>query len=329
MGLLARLAGWLRPDPLPEAAADAIETLIDAVDPRLRLVPGYRQQLAPAMTHALAYIDALLARIPGPLECSREAWGSDPRVHALFGSADELELAFSLDRGLRVWFAVPPGSLADAAYVLLARRRCEREVFGVALEGGVMRRDVPQVTVGFEGFYLLEPAADAEAVRTGLRWRLLQGYAARALERIQAVQARHEALGLERSRLLAKRKALEVARRGLDFGEDSEARLAAVAASLADTERQQRELVAEQALERYLEQLAGILAGAGADGVQQLAAVSLRIDRLGVRQDAPDVEADTLEFADFTARDGAVWTVLLVRYPRAAMLAPERVQRQP
>ena len=44
------------------------------------------------------------ARIPGPFEISRKAYGSDPQVNALFGSADDIETLFARSKMLQEFF---------------------------------------------------------------------------------------------------------------------------------------------------------------------------------------------------------------------------------
>ena len=44
--------------------AEAVARVIDATDPRLRLLEGVRERLCPAVTHALDYADQVAAALP-------------------------------------------------------------------------------------------------------------------------------------------------------------------------------------------------------------------------------------------------------------------------
>ena len=51
----------------PEGFIDAaIERAVDGTDPRLRALPGYKNQLRPPVTHAIDHVVALVEGIPPP-----------------------------------------------------------------------------------------------------------------------------------------------------------------------------------------------------------------------------------------------------------------------
>ena len=59
-----------------------IERAVDASDPRLRALPGYRKRLRTPVEAALRHTIALVERLPEPVEISRQAYRVDPRLRA-------------------------------------------------------------------------------------------------------------------------------------------------------------------------------------------------------------------------------------------------------
>ena len=66
---------------------EAVEGVVDGIEPKMRLVRGYQKKLQPAVATARAYIDALVERIPGPLFITPKAFVKDPYVNAFFATA--------------------------------------------------------------------------------------------------------------------------------------------------------------------------------------------------------------------------------------------------
>jgi len=152
---------------------DAIEQVIDGIDPRLRMVGGYARTLRPAVERALAYADEACARIPGPLEFNRRSWSGDPTVHALFATAEDLRRVFSRNGAVKALFAQHHSSEVTHAYAVLGMALEERHVLGIEQDGDIIRRDVPQVNVSFGDHRVTHAAPDEEGLRRDLRQRAL------------------------------------------------------------------------------------------------------------------------------------------------------------
>jgi len=78
-----------------------IDTVIDAVDPRLRMLIGYRQRLDPALRHALQVADTLYAALPPPLEVAHTRWSQEPLLRASFTTPEAIQELFDNHRVLR------------------------------------------------------------------------------------------------------------------------------------------------------------------------------------------------------------------------------------
>mgnify|MGYP000715327795 CR=1 FL=1 len=131
------------------------------------------------MIRSLVYADSLVTRIPGPFDISRSAYGSNPQVNALFGSANDIETLFAHSRALHGYFSDWPG--CERVYVPLAMYRQEKKTLGMALDGDIMRRDVTRTAVNFSGHRLGVCAASEAQLRDKLRWRGIHNLAVTAL----------------------------------------------------------------------------------------------------------------------------------------------------
>ena len=78
----------------PEARLAVVEQVVDATEPKIRMLRGYRERLEGAVAQALGYVDEMVSRIPGVLDINRANFMNDARVHAIFSSVDQLEDTF-------------------------------------------------------------------------------------------------------------------------------------------------------------------------------------------------------------------------------------------
>lgn len=294
MGLL----DWLRPRPALDAATQAqIEHAVASVDPRIRQVSGFAEKLAPAVRHALDYCSDIAARIPGPFEISRPAFASDPMVHALFGSADDIEAMLAHSQCVRdhVLELTVAGGRCCA---LLGMRHREKSGFGVELTGEVVRADVPQKTLYFSDHTLAEPCPDIETGRLRLRKllfdSLLKGFAAHVAD------VRAEQQGLHQERAIA-----YACVRGGGNSEAHTRRLEAL-------EEQLRTSADALQPARLLDTLAAALAAP--EPFLRLDPVSVAVDRSGIITGTES--GDTLHFVELTSRDQRRWVVVFVYIER-------------
>jgi hypothetical protein len=215
--LFQSIFGTSRDDaPYPdELIKRAIERAVDGTDPRLRALPGYQKKLRAAVIHAIDHVVALVDSLPAPLELNRAAYSTHPELLAYFASGAHAQEVLTLDLALNQWRA-SPDSMARHIVMLLLMEMEERNVFGMALDGDMLRRDVAQVTVNFAHHRLTDPAPAEEDTRRLLKRRAFDHLLSLALKRIAA--AHTERVELERERALLRRKsaALAAGRWGFD-----------------------------------------------------------------------------------------------------------------
>lgn len=200
----------------PESLIEmAIERAVDGTDPRLRLVPSYRKRLRKPVIHALDHVVALVDGLPATVAAGPRDYRNDPRLVAMFASADEMQQVFARDRALSAYLSEGKGRGAEQVTALLMARREERNILGMDLVGDQVRRDVAQVTVSFCRHHLLEPQVIETECRRFLKRRAFDYLLALALERI--AEARVERADLQRQRDLLQRQLRAMSRGSLSF----------------------------------------------------------------------------------------------------------------
>ena len=266
----------------------AIDIIVEQTDPRLRFVRAYRRKLRKPVVRSLVYADDLIGRIPGPFEVSRKTYGSDPQVNALFGSVDDIDTLFANSKMLRDFFLGNPG--CDLVYVPLIMRQREKQVFGMALSGDIVRRDVARTSVNFSEHRLgIVRAASESELRGELKWRGIHFLAVTALENIAHLKAGTTQLEEQRALLKIKLRDMQSQHRGLDAlvtdpPADAQEQQT-LEQRLEDTGRKLQEArTGVVTLDDYLEQVCSVL-----NHPSQFLRIkhnSVSVDRMGIKSDA-------------------------------------------
>lgn len=294
MGWVNRLMNALRPAPVPDSdTRRRIAQAAHAIDPLILQVGHYEQTLAPAVCHAVDYCATIAARIPGPVAINRAAFVSDPLVHALFASADDIETMLARSQCVRDHLpAMALGSGRCCA--LLGMRLHQTAGFGTQLEGGTVHTDVAQETLYFSDHTLAEPSPDPEAARLHLRDVLFDGLVKSIAGTVAAVRTERASLHQDQSIALARQRAGH-SRPGFDATlEQLHQRLSATDDALQPGKLLDTLAAALSAPETYL----------------HLDPIDVRVDRNGVIAKGSQ-EADLLRFAELNGRDSRRWVVLL------------------
>ena len=280
-------------DPADEVDAalleQAVDAIVEAVDPRLRLMPRYRQKLAPATTRGIRFMRSLAPRLPDPIELSRVAWGANPYINAFFATGADVQALLERSTALDEFFAAPANIRGDAGYAVLAMRREERNVLASALVDGELRGDVAQTTVGFTTHTLVGIAGEPSVTRGLLGEAILKRVAGLALERIVAVRDQATELEMRKSVAATRLRMLNLRRGGLQqlaSGEqDPSAEIAALERELEAAAKDHRQIKASLAtLDHSFAQIETVLG----EPAQHLGldTVELRVSHTGYKLDA-------------------------------------------
>jgi hypothetical protein len=192
-----------------------LDEIIDAVDPRLRGLSGYKRRLEPAALRAYEYAQQCVQDIPAPIEVTRGRWGVDPKLRAYFASADAMQEVFDGSQTLRRFLTGAGAANAEQVFVGLGMRLDERKRLGHALHGDTVQRDVEQTTASFGDHNVALVASSEEELREQAVHRVLEELATRAMQRIMGNRLRKDSLKEQSAVLRWKLKIYERGSHGL------------------------------------------------------------------------------------------------------------------
>lgn len=326
--LLQTLFPWLKA-PTPEQLRheqeihQAIEQVVDQVNPRLRALGGYRKNLFPVVERSAVYIKEQIDRIPGPYLVNRETWNDEPIVNSLFGSVKRMRKVLSGPAVRKYVKQHAGGGELFAAFVAMPEIRRQ---LGVELVGDTLKRDVRQTTVSFMNQEAVVIGASEQEVRQALFDDVLG---------VLVSFAQEDILGQE-SRISEVEERLRVVRLKLRLAGTRSTGAGLLLADDAD-QSNQRELLSsridelEQDLERekrglstlddYLDRLVELLTHP--EAYIGLESVRMRLDRMNIlREDADDDTAPEIEFTRVRRIDKLARVVMIIQFPRSEMLEP-------
>lgn len=294
-----------------------IDAIVEAVDPRLRMVAGYRATLAPALRTASRAIDALVATLPPPLEVSRDAWSRTPLLRAAFTGPDAMQQLFDGHRALRRFLASAAARDATAIYAGLGMSLEITQRFGHALHGDVVQRDVAQQALTLGDHRLSAFAGDAAGLADALRERVVQELVLTSTRTVFAARQRREELTEERIKLQMRLRMYEQEARGMaPFWQDVEVltrHADDLRAQLAATDGALEELRANAAdIGDYLDMTAAVFAGVG--DKLTLEPRALYVDAMNLVHDGPGEGISALPLTVVHAEGRAPRAFTLVRF---------------
>lgn len=172
---ICRLAGMSGPDAdRPDPAHQALDALVTATNPRLKLLSDYRTRLRGGVGMLLAHVSGLVAALPAPVEVDPEHFHAHPGTGAFFVNKHDVRHAFSRSHELQAYFDDPARAAQDAAYAVLFMRKVEKNVLGGEVIGDVMFRDVEKLSIYFTGHLVKLPQPDEPALRSALERYLFE-----------------------------------------------------------------------------------------------------------------------------------------------------------
>ncbi|QKS30728.1 MAG: hypothetical protein FAZ92_01237 [Accumulibacter sp.] len=306
----------------PAVIETRIEQVVGIVNPRLKLVPGYRRRLAPAVEQAVLYCRKIEAQIPRAIEASAALWADNPVLRAVFASARDVPAVFSRSRAVQDFF----DQAADADHVWAALRfiRCEEQRVVVATSGDVVQRDVVRTAVSCGDKKVVLPSGCEEEARLEIRRRAFRFLANEALRQIASAAVISNDLATQRSILLDRLMILKGQRAGLEtvvgHGGRREVQIEEVEASLSRNEQALAACsIAGNALEHAIERIQHVLMH-GADHLH-IETARLRLDQMNlVVPEGSDEAAVDIALPLVVVRSAPVISLLPCRFPRRELI---------
>ena len=322
MSLFSTVVDFLKPAPPPSPQVlKALDRVAELVDPLLKSASGFERHLTLPVEHALGYCEGLVGALPGPIDINRQSFASDPLVHALFATAEDIDQMLGRSQAVRDFLAEPQSWENEYFHALFAARRQQKRQLGMAQQGDMIQSDVPQTVVYFQDHTLIEPGCNQQVVLENLRGNALASLLRTFHEHVEALRSERAGLRADAS---VERAHLTVLR-GKTEGDE----YAVHTRHLADLDTKLRETAASLMPDQLLQALCDFLQAPEASLC--LAPVSITVDRLGVVSDHPadDNNVHTLNFPELRGRDKRQYMVMLARIRRdEAQAAVEIVRDQ-
>ena len=329
------IRGWLNRVSAPKNDAEliaridgAVERVVQVANPRLRFVPRYRKRLAPAVLASLEHVKGLVRALPAAREASAAAWSGDPYMRAFFATANDLARTFNLAPDLRLHFDRYPAT--GEAYAVLGMEMTERHVLGVALEGDVLRSEVPRTTVSFGDHRVRICGCSEPELRSEIEWRMLDQLALEALGRAASDQSHRNKLEQERALLKTRLKLLENQGAGMRaaVGDEAPPQLDRTRLELqleANAQALRKLTAGASSLEADLELLREVLTRPAE--YLHVAHRRLRLDQLNVVVENPAQGGTDFDFevARVPGNPPLTRAFTLVRFPRSELQASARL----
>jgi hypothetical protein len=303
----------------------AVERVIEGTDPRLKAVSHARARLEPAVAHALAFASETVGSLPSCIEMTPAAWSQSALLRAMYVRPADVASTLSNSLDLRQFLGSQQAQGLQTICCAIGATRTERSVFGAAMEGGVLRQDVAQKTVGFSDFRLVGFSANEDLLRSRLEDVILEGLVLAALRDIAGNRQRTDHLEMYRQLLHTRLRLVEQSGAGLD-------------ASLGDYSREGRDLVQlRHELAENEAELAALQSGGGgleaalqpvidalhnAEAVVRTERISLRLNHMNILV-GPEVEdASSIELFEFSTAnpDRPRRVAFLATFPRDAVV---------
>ncbi len=315
----------------PAIIEQRIEQIVRIINPRLKLVPGYRRKLFPAVEQAVLYCREIEAKIPPAIEASATVWAENPTLRALFATARDIPEVFSRSRAVRDFFEATPG--AEHVWATLRFLCREATGFGMAAEGGVVRHEVAQTCVSFADKKVVLPSGCEHDARLEIRRRAFKFLLTEVLQQITSVDMQRQDLKAQRSMLQARLMILKGQRVGLEAMLEEEG--AGGRQKIEDVERKlsenERALAAFPGTGETLEGLIGRVQEVLTHGPDYLriGMTKLRLDQMNVLvpEGAGEVAVEIV-LPKVEVKSAPVVSLLACRFPRSELIRGRRLLHQ-
>jgi hypothetical protein len=289
-------------DALISAATDRI---VEGTDKRLLGIGSYRKQLRTPVEIAVAHVIHLINQLPEPVELSRSTYGTDPRLHAFFASANHLQEIVGGAQSVRDAIKHAKYESTGRIYGVLTMEWGEIKRLGTVLHNDMIQRDVLQDSVNFFNHLYVEPSISLDEAIINIKRRVFDSFIARALEKIIAERSLRTELELQKKLLKRKLAAMKAGNWGLEevfSGEkQTHSSQASLDAEIVAVESDLNKLGAShQVLDRNMQIIKDTLMNA--QDLLEIHNISMTLDDLNIKaveSSSPKVHSlDLIEFYD-------------------------------
>lgn len=145
--------------------SNAIESVVDGTDARLRILGSYQNQLRDSVKKMLAHIDQLVAGMPPAIRIDSNTVVTDPAVKRYFESKAAIQKLFDDNAEIKAFFDAPEHEQASEVYSLLMLSCRRKTILGTETVNDMVLSDVQQTHISFYGHQLVAAEATEEDAR--------------------------------------------------------------------------------------------------------------------------------------------------------------------
>ena len=189
----------------------AIDQVVDGTDPRLRVVSGYRKRLRPAVIKAINTTMELVDGLSSPKELSRKSFSREDSIRSIFTSPDHISDFLSRCQVLHNYLKRQTSVALDNIHALLLVGHKETHMLGMELDEGIIRRDVPQISIHFSNPRLICPAESESTSHQETNKQVFDFFIVEALKRLISERSQQSKDQHQYELLVRKLKTLEAA----------------------------------------------------------------------------------------------------------------------
>lgn len=322
--------GQFDSDQVSEEMVDrAVDKAVTLTNPKLKLLPSCRKRLAPAIETTIKFLRAQVATLPAVHILSSKAWPDDPVLRAFFVAPSDIQDVLGDSDNLRAVFDKHPE--LDEAYAVLGMAYKIQPVFGMALHGTTVQRDVAQTNASFSDHRARLCDSDELRLRRVIGVEVFEYLLGQAMSEIGEDRVERQDLQTSRSLMRTRLRLLKQHGPGLGsmLGEApaAQSEQARLAAELLENERQLEELGGgDSVLEAELECLVDVLGNP--QRYLHFDSKHLRLNRLNLVLDESSTEAAAdVDFAvaELTGSKPMSRAFILTRVPRAELPPPKKL----
>lgn len=275
---------------------NAITWAVDRIEPLLKHVGGFPDRYRKPIANALEYARTLADKIPGPVSITPEAYASDPLVRTMFALPDDLHSAMGASRAMQSFLLEHPGT--TKVYALICMRRKVKDLFGMELQGDILRRDVRQEAVFFTDYTIAEPGLTETESRAAIARGFFESLVFHVANRIDARKLERANLEVERDRLLTELRSAPAEQRG-----EMRARLDEVLSRLGG-------VIDSLDLVHYFRDFEAVMHEP--EKHLYLVRTEMNLDSMGIVRQPTSSDSDEIVFCDLIGRDRRRWTVVMM-----------------
>ncbi|MFI3189901.1 hypothetical protein BCS42_15905 [Crenothrix sp. D3] len=146
-----------------------VETFVEVSNSKMRAVQGYAHKLRGYVRTLYNHVLQVVDEIPPPINLDLGTFGTDTIINALFVNSNDIDKLFQTNPDVNAFLHAHSKDEAPILYALLTANKSEKSTLGVAMQGDMLIRDVPQQAVNFSAHKIHTPCTSSAELNVALK----------------------------------------------------------------------------------------------------------------------------------------------------------------